>query len=356
MNGAEGIVLAGPVFLRPLWLLGPPALAALALLWWRRGARGPSSGWESAVDVELRPYVIEGGGGAHARRSRAPYALFATWALACIVLSGPAFERRPVPVHDAPAVEIVLLDLSPSMRGDDLRPDRISRARYKLDELLARTEGVEVGLVAFAERPYTVAPPTDDLATVRAFLPSLVPEIVPVPGSRPDLAIERGVELLERGGDADATGGRPARSGHLLLVTDAAPDEATLAAARRARELGHAVSVLGVGTAEGAPLRDAEGRFVTAPDGSIAVPRLGPDAPARLAAAGGGVGVALSDDDTDLAALGAVRERLEPGAVDLGEGGGRAPRDALWWVERSPWLVPVLAVAALLPFRRRRET
>ena len=229
------------------------------------------------------------------------------------------------------------------MLADDLPPDRISRARFKLDALLDRSEGIEVGLVAFAERPYTVSPPTDDVETLRAFLPALSPAVVPVVGSRPDLAIRRGTELLERAG-----GG--ARGGHLLLVTDAEPDAAALAEARRARELGHALSVLGVGTARGAPLRDADGRFVTGPDGAIVVPRLDPAAPARLAAAGGGVGRTLADDASDLDALDAVRAALDPGAPGDGADGGA--REAVWWIERGPWVVPVLALAALLPFRR----
>ena len=345
MNAAGETVFAGLHFLRPLWLLGLPALAIAALLWRARGARATASGWDALVDPALRAHVLEGAG-APARRARAGYALFAAWALACVALSGPVFERRDVALHDAPAVEIVLLDLSVSMRADDLLPDRISRARYRLDELLARTEGLEVGLVAFAERPYTIVPPTDDLATVRAFLPALSPDVVPVQGSRPDLAIERGVELLERRDDGVA------RGGHLLLVTDAAADPATERAARRARERGHALSVLGVGTAEGVPLRDADGRFVTGPDGSVALARLDPEAPARLAAAGGGTGTVLADDASDLEALLGARARLAPGPIEAA-GEGAAGRRGSWWVERSPWLVPPLAVAALLPFRRR---
>ena len=343
MNGADELVRAGLHFLRPTWLLGLPALALAALAWWRLGG-GRRTGWEAHVDPELAPHVLEGvGAGGRSRPSRSPLALFAVWALACLVLSGPVLERRRVAVHDAPGTEIVLVDLSASMLADDLPPDRITRARFKLDALLERADGLEVGLVAFAERPYTVAPPTDDVATLRAFLPSLSPEIVPVPGSRPDLAIRRGVELLERAGAA--------RGGHLLLVTDAEPDAATLEEARRARELGHALSVLGVGTPGGAPLRDARGRFVTDADGAIAVPRLDPAAPARLAEAGGGVGTVLADDAADLDALDAVRRSLAPGTIDDGVAG--ATRDAVWWIERGPWVVPLLALAALLPFRRR---
>ncbi len=372
MNAGEDIVRTGLEFLRPLWLAGVPLCALLAAYWWRRAATARSP-WDAVVDPELRPYVIEGAGngGAH-RRARGPLALCAGWALACVLLSGPVFERRQVEVHAAPGAEVVLLDLSRSMRADDLRPDRITRARYKLDELLARdavepVRGAEepgadvvedplsIGLVAFAERPYTVSPLTDDAATVRAFLPSLVPEIAPVQGSRIDLAIERGAELLERG-RADApdgiAGGAARPAGHLLLVTDGVPDEAAVAAARRARNLGHRLSVLGVGTAAGAPLADAEGRFLTDADGGIVVPRLELPALQRLAAAGGGTAVALTDDDRDLDALSAVRDGLD-GAPRDAEGDGRPTRRALWWIERSPWGVPLLAAGALWQFRRR---
>ena len=325
----------GPlVFLRPLWLWGYVPLA-LAALWHARRGGGGSGGWERLVDEALDPYVIEQD--APARR-RDAWWLFGGWALALAILSGPVFERQPVPVFEARRAQVFLFDLSRSMLATDVAPDRLTRARYKLEDLVRRAGGARTGLVAFAERPYVISPLTDDAATLEAFLSSLDPSIMPVQGSRPDLAIERGVALLEQGG---------AESGQLVLITDAGVGERDLAAAREAASRGHVLSVLGVGTANGAPLRDPDGRFVRRADGGIVVPRLELDALAALARAGGGAAVPLASDGRDVDALTRVRT-----AVTRREGdGGEAPRER-HWIERSPWLLPPLALCALLLFRR----
>ena len=324
------------LFLRPLWLSGLVPLAIGAWWWYRRAASADA--WRDVVDPALVPYVIEAPSEA---RGRGPLWLFGGWALTLVILSGPVWERQEVPVLAARAARVVLFDLSRSMRANDLAPDRATRARYKLDDLLAADPGTRTALIAFAERPYVVSPLSDDAATIAAFVPSLAPEIAPVQGSRPDLAIALGVELLAR---ADVA------QGQLVLITDAAPAAADLDAARAARAAGHTLSVLGVGTPGGAPLRDVEGRFLRDADGGIVVPRLDRDALAALARAGGGSAVALGAGDVDVRAL------LAEGARSLALRDGDEAPTSEHWVERAPWLLPPLALLALGLFRREAAT
>jgi len=326
------------VFLRPLWLWGFLPLAIAAFAWWRR--RASVGAWERVVDPALAPYVVEPAG--TARRHDVAW-LFVGWALALVILSGPVRERQPVPVFEARRAQVVAFDLSGSMLATDLAPDRLTRARYKLGDLLARANGARTGLVAFAERPYVISPLTDDASTLDAFLPSLSPAIVPARGSRPDLAIARAVELLERGG---------AENGHVILITDADIGTRDIEAARVAAGRGHVVSALGVGTAAGVPLRDAAGRFVRRADGDVVVPQLDLAALRALVGAGGGVAVALASDARDLDALERVETRVvrvEPDGA--GDDARATPRED-YWIERVPWLLPPLALLALGLFRR----
>ena len=321
------------VFLRPLWLWGLVPLAVAAIVW--AGRRRADGGWERVVDAELVPYVVES---ATDGRRRDALWLFGGWALALLILSGPVFERQPVPVFEARRAQVVVLDLSRSMLANDVAPDRLTRARYKLADLIERADGTRTGLVAFAERPYVVSPLTDDAATLEAFLPSLSPAIMPAQGSRPDLAIERAVELLDLAGDD---------SGHLILITDAEIAPRAVDAARAAAARGHVVSALGVGTAAGAPLRDVDGRFVRRGDGSVVVPQLDLEGLEALARAGGGVAVALASDARDVDALGRVRTAIRRQDEDADD----PPRER-YWIERAPWLLPPLALLALGLFRR----
>lgn len=331
-------------FLRPLWLWGLLPLTLGAWWAWRRSRRTTTSAWERVVDPALAPYVIEPERTGSRGRGVVRW-LFAGWALALLALSGPVWEWREVTLHDAPRAQVLVLDLSRSMLAEDIVPDRLTRARYKVRDLLERAGGTRTGLVAFAERPYVISPLTDDAATLEAFLPSLEPSLMPAQGSRPALAIALAAALLERSA---------APGGHLILITDAEPSEETMAAAAAARAAGHRLSVLGVGTSRGAPLRDANGQFVRAADGGIVVPQLDMAALGELARAGGGVAVALSSDGSDVEALARVRTATAPSAREEGnERNAAAGRTGeRYWTERAPWLLPPLALLALALFRR----
>ena len=144
-----------------------------------------------------------------------------------VALAGPSWQKLPDVSYSARDARVVVLDLSRSMLAEDLRPNRLTRARFRLADLLARTEEGQVGLVSFAGDAYVVSPLTSDMNTIANLLPALQPDIVPVAGSRADLALELAADLLARSGQP---------GGQILLVTDAA-DARAAAEARRFLEL-----------------------------------------------------------------------------------------------------------------------
>ena len=320
-------------WMRPLWLWGFVPLLVAIFSWYRFRADG--SAWEAFVDPALRPYVMEGD--VNSTR-RGPLLLFAAWSLALLLLAGPVWQQREVPVFEAERSEVILFDLSLSMRADDVKPDRLTRARFKLIDLLRRSDGVQTGLIAFAERPYVISPLTDDARTIEAFVPSLEPEIMPAQGSRPDLAIRRAEQLLAQAGVS---------AGHILLITDASAVPRDLDAAADALAAGHRVSVLSVGTAAGAPLRGEDGQFLQHADGGIVVSQLDSASLERLAETGGGVMVALATTAEDLDVL----DRVRRGVAIEGQSDEMAARK-VYWVEYAPWLLWVLVVVLLFAFRR----
>ncbi len=321
-------------WLRPWWLLALLPLALIAIKWWR--SRAGRSDWTAYVDVALQPYVIESGSD---RATRAPLALFVAWAASIVILAGPVWDQTEVAVFEAHPAVVALFDLSPSMRLDDVKPDRLSRAKFKLEDFLKQSEDIQIALIAFSERPYVISPLTDDISTVTAFIPSLDPEIMPVQGSRVDLAIEQAVELLEQ-----AT----AKNGAIVLITDSRIGPRDIEAASFARSQGHGVSVLGVGTESGAPLRTADGQFVKDRSGAIVVPQLNVEQLQKLSDAGGGITVKMSPGKRDIEALAAVASRAPTKSLDDSSGNSLA----LYWIERSPWVLPVLLIASLMLFRR----
>lgn len=319
-------------FLRPWWLLALPAL----VLWLRYRPRRRASGWDALCDARLAPHVL-----AVARTGQDrlhAWTLPTAALLAVLALAGPAWERTPLPVFRDTAALVILLDLSRSMDAADVSPSRLTRARFKIDDILQRRRSGLTALVVYAGAAFTVTPLTDDARNILAQLPVLATDLMPVAGSRADLAIDRAADLLRQAG---------VRGGDVLLVTDGVtPDERV--AALRAIDRGNLrLSVLAVGTDAGAPIPDGRGGFLADARGTPALARLPRDALAQLARRGGGAFLVAGPDDRDRDALLALFDRA------AGAGAGEATTlRADQWLERGPWLVLLALPLAAAGFRR----
>ena len=319
-------------FLRPAWLLALPAGLALVWAYARRLRSGER--WRDVCDPALLPYLLV------RRDSRTlsflPLLMGCGLVLAVVALAGPTWHSRDLPVHRIKQARIVVLDVSRSMDAQDLRPSRLARARLKTAEVFAMTEEGQAGLVVYAGDAFLVAPLTDDSATLSAMLPALATDLTPVPGSRADLGLRRAGELLAQAGQ---------RHGEIILIADSAEDFRAVEAAADLSRKGFTVSVLAVGTPEGAPIPLPEGGFLKDDAGTIVVPRAGTRELREIARAGGGRFARMSADNRDLRHL---LSSLEP----WGRETERSEHAALNWRDEGPWLVLALLPLAALAFRR----
>lgn len=319
-------------FLRPEWLLLIPVVLTVAAAFaFRRLAPGS---WQHLVDPALAPHVLSGARSGSGRDFR--------WLLAGIVgvlgslaLAGPAWERIEQPVFRSDQALVVALDLSRSMDAQDVSPSRLTRARLKILDLLERRESGQTALVVYSANAFTVTPLTSDTDTIAALVNSLSTDIMPSRGSYPPAAIGKGRQLLEQA---------EVPAGEVLLVTDGGTSPAAERHARELRTAGYTLSILGVGTPEGAPIPRASGGFVTDQRGRIALPELEESGLRRLASAGGGRYARLSPTDADL-------DHLLSGETTL------ASRESELlatdrWREEGPWLVLLLLPLAALAFRK----
>lgn len=316
--------------LRPVWLWGLLAVPVWILLWrWRSHRADP---WRAVCDAELLKAQLVSSGSAMGLRL---LWLLSVYVLTIIALAGPSLGREAQPLNQNSDTLIVALDLSEVMRAGDLKPDRLSRARFKLTALLRQRKAGQTALIAYAGEAFTVAPLTDDLSTLDNLLQALDPSVMPIAGQRPERAIRMAQQMLDDAALARA---------RLLLLTSATTDDAERAAAEAQRR-GLIVSVLGVGTDHGAPVPVGGGGFLQDSSGGILLPKLDDDALRALADAGGGAYQRISDDESDLQALGV----LDPTRTDIGDEVAAdqsmtRPRDD------GPWLLllllPLVAMAA----------
>lgn len=314
-------------FLRPWWWL---ALAPLPLALWLLARNGGGrAALAKLADTALLPHLLDESG---SRRRFALGLVAAAWLLAVTALSGPAWQRVPAPLYVNGAARVVVLSLSDDMLAQDVQPDRMTRARFAVRDLLNDAGDARMALVAYAGAAFTVAPLTDDKNTILNLLQALKPDVMPVPGNDAAAGIRQGIELLQQA---------HAKGGEIVLVADTA-DDAAVAQAKAARAKGIRVDVLGVGTREGAPVPQHGGGFASGSGGTLMARR--DDAALRaVAGAGGGRYVVLQADGSGVAALGAP-------VAEAGQA-SHAERAQLWR-DGGIWLLPVLLVLAALAFRR----
>jgi Ca-activated chloride channel family protein len=313
------------------WLLLP-----LLLLWWRvRRPGAHDSPWRRVCDARLLPYLLVDTNG---RAGRLPSWLLAgAWLLTLVALADPVWNRSPQPVFRSQEARVVVLDLSRSMLAADLPPSRLAQARYKVADILDNSPDGQTGLVVFAGDAFAVAPLSNDTETIRSLLAPLEPGLMPVQGSRVDLGLAQAVDLLRQAGQT---------RGDVLLLTDGYTGEDALRAARELHAAGYRLSVLGVGTAAGAPLADGQGGYLRDAQGNIVMPQLDAAALRELAAAGGGRYAGISGTDQD------IRYLLAGSAGSLGAESERTDMTTEAWQSRGPWLVLLLLPLVALVFRR----
>ncbi len=320
-------------FLRPWWLLALPLLWGLCI--WLARRNGGESGWTQLIDAELLDSLRLDGGG---KRGRSPWPWLAlAWTLAVLALAGPSWQQAPSLAYRGNSAWILVLDLSPSMLAADLSPNRVTRARYALEDLLNGTQDARVGLVAFSDEPYTVTPLTDDVATVRALLPPLAPDIMPSAGDNLAPALGQAAILAKQGGGKNA---------QVVVLTDGFSDPAAaFSAAKNLQSKNISISVVGIGTRAGAPLSQAGGGFVQNAKGHMNLARLDTERLQQLAASGGG-------RYADLTQLPSLIAYLQSGADRTSRATENKDIRVAHRLDGGVWLLPLLLLITALLARR----
>ena len=324
-------------FVRPFWFLG---LLPILMIWLLYKSQNKGSGsWRGVIDPVLANYLIDCGEVASGFKKRMQFLLWLTaWVLACTALAGPAWEKLPEPVAKKTSALIIVLDLSPSMLAQDIKPSRILRARYKLIDILKlRKEGL-TALVVYAGSAHLVSPLTDDSKTIINLVNSLDPTMMPTLGSNIEEAIEISTEITANSGLSRAD---------ILLVTDGVDRRAfsTIETIVNINGL-FRVSILGIGTEQGAPIPLSYGGFLKDQRGNILIPKLEPESLKKLAEKTGGLYQSMASDNNDINLL------LKHTLISMPNEIRETERSFDVWNDQGYWLIIILLPLIILAFQR----
>lgn len=316
-----------PHWLRLYWLLAVPLLAGLLWQLWHREKR--AGRWQLLLPPAFHAALLSGGRG---RASRLPWiALGLAWLLALLALLGPSWQRLEQNNLKPADPLVILLELTPQMLASDTPPNRLEQAKRKLLDLLQARRDAQTAIVVFAGSAHTLVPLSDDLATSRNLLESLTPSIMPEPGRRADLALDKALQLLEQGGQGQ---------GRILLIGSGLDQQERLGISQALGDSGARLHMLGIGSAEGAPIVQENGTLLKDARGAILIPRLDSADLARFARQIGGRYRQASLDDRDLHDLGLLATPQQ-----LRSDGEQTRLQA--WADQGHWLLlPLLLLAA----------
>ena len=327
-------MLAAFHFQQPLWLLLLPVFAILGVLWRRENGRTQQY-WSQVCDPALLPRLLKEGQTVSTRGPLLVIAVAAAAVLLAVAAAKPVWKQQPVPAFKQSAAVVIALDLSASMNATDIKPSRLQRAHFKIEDLLGRLPDSQVALLVYAGDAFVVTPLTEDTTTILAQLPVMQPEIMPSPGSRADRALKQANEMLAQAG---------VRGGSVLLISDEVEPAQIAAEASRLAQQGRTLSILAVGSAQGAPIPTQFGPLKDR-QGQVILARTNMPEMREAAALGGGKAVQLVADDSDLTTLIATFASGKREEV-------KAATEVERWIAEGPWFV-LLALVLLLPLFRR---
>ena len=251
-------------------------------------------------------------------------------------LAGPAWREAPTPLKQPGESLVIALDLSLSMLATDVEPDRLTRAKRKIRDILAVRQGSLTGLLVYAGDAHVVTPLTDDTRTIEGMLDVLDPVIMPATGNRADLAIVRAADLLKQGAPGN---------GRILVITDQIGEHYWPEIRETLSETGYAFNTLVVGTEEGGPIPLARRGFIRE-NGEIVISRATPGALSELARSTGGQSHELTLNNTDIESL-----ELSPKDTDDWQDTS-AGLTVTRWQDDGYWLLWLAAPLILLGWRR----
>ena len=316
-------------FLRPAWLLVlVPTFALLLLMNARSDVRRR---WRGTIAPHLlNALVVEQGRGSWVRPL---YLTTVLLVLGAIALAGPSWRQEHPPFLEDKAPLAVAVDLGATMDAIDVTPSRLERAKLKLKALLAQRNGGRTAIYAYAGSTHLVLPLTDDDKLLQTFVDALQTRIMPVPGKNTALALKT----------ISADLAKEDTPGTIVFLTDGVEPAAVAAFKAQVDADGPLPVVLGIGTAQGGPVRDAQGDFVTQ-DGQrlfahfdvAALERLGKEADVPVAT------VTLDSDDDVRWVQRHVQAHL---AQKQAQGHAR-------WQDEGWWLCMPVALLAVLWFRK----
>lgn len=314
-------------FAQPIWIIIGLFLCISLLLLKKVGERRKQKALRSFAAPHLLTQLTRN---ISLPRRRAKYSLVVLSILLCfIALARPQYGSNWMEVKHRGIDILFALDTSKSMLAEDIKPNRLERARFAILDFVNQLNGDRVGLLPFAGTTFLSCPLTLDYAAFEQTLSTIDTDIIPRPGTNLAVVITEAEQILTASGNHKI----------LILLTDGENLQGdALQAAREAAAKGMIIHTVAVGTLEGELIPAGDGGYLKDPAGKFVTSRLDEKTLEEIAEVSGGLSVPLGDKGQGLESV--YRQKLTLlEKNELGERRQKVP------IERYSW---PLSLAILL--------
>lgn len=207
--------------------------------------------------------------------------LLTAYSLAVVMLARPQIGAKVSNEKRTGIETIIALDVSNSMRAEDVAPSRLDKSKMLVEDLVDNFNKDKIGLLVFAGEPFVQLPITSDYVSAKMFLSSIEPGMIATQGT--DIAAS--IRMASQSFTQDKGVGKA-----IIIITDGEDHEGGAEeAAKEALKAGMKVYVLGVGSPSGSPIPDpATKGYMIDRTGQTVMSALNEQMCRSIAAAGGG--------------------------------------------------------------------
>ena len=198
-----------------------------------------------------------------------------------VALARPQFGTR-LDTRERMGIEaIIALDVSNSMLAEDVKPNRLEKAKMMVSNMVDGMKDDKIGLIVFAGQAFVQLPITSDYVSAKMFLETISPSMINVQGTDVAEAITLSMRSFTQQEDVSRA---------IFVITDGEDNEARgVEAAKQAAAKGIRVYVLGIGNPGGAPIPiPGTGQYIIDDEGNTVVSKLSEEMCREIATAGNG--------------------------------------------------------------------
>ncbi|MDG5814790.1 VWA domain-containing protein [Chitinispirillales bacterium ANBcel5] len=229
------------------------------------------------VSLELAPKLTPSSARGRFLLKKTLFLLFILFTV--LTLVRPRFGAKEEQIERKGVDIMVALDVSKSMLAQDLRPNRLERAKHEIRNLISMLRGDRVGLIIFAGESFVQCPLTLDYAAFLSFLQPVSTDWVQIQGTAIAEAINQARRAMKSNDNKHKV---------LILISDGEDHEGgVIEAAESAAKEGIIIHTVGIGSQRGVPIpvsnRGTSVEYKTDRDGNIVMTRLNPETLEKIA-------------------------------------------------------------------------